>query len=452
VLSGVDVYTALISRNGRVSGVRGALAGNLVGLGVVGREAVGVRLVVDEQSREVLPCKTSGVLRARADVRSQVGPCPRLRNASLEPYGHGWETQHLTERDLLAGLGSNGLGEEVGDFARVKVSKETPDTRFTPAGNLHVEVDELADSAEWVVIGALRRSSLAKHVAKQSGMASFLDSHEGDVGAVLSSKASVEEILVREDSKAVVEQIKLNPLLVETKSNGLVVKVAVHHVTRQGAVGAETTSGHVRNGHGVLGLAIGVVVGSRWVWWQRGNDSANGSRSLLSSGSGRGTRVRTVAGGTSDIGAPSGRSRASSSGDGLANGQLSSMLHVMNYTYRNLGVRTKDRGRRRSWVKSDGEAGICVGVAGHIWPGSSRSACRKHRSGEEALGQHVEELSVRDVVRGESKVQLQLNIYRHCAPVTASLYAIASTMSMTPRPGVERRLAQHDFMTERMRQ
>ena len=76
MLSGVDVYTALIGGDGRVGGVRGATASNLVWLGVVGREAVGVGLVVNEQSREVLPCQTSGVLRARADVWGKVGPRP----------------------------------------------------------------------------------------------------------------------------------------------------------------------------------------------------------------------------------------------------------------------------------------------------------------------------------------------------------------------------------------
>ena len=181
------------------------------------------------------------------------------------------------------------------------MGNETPDTRFTPASHLHVEVDELADSAEWVVVCALRRSSLAKHVGKESGMASFLDSHKGNVGAVLSSEASIEEILLREDGETVVEQIELNPLLVQTKSNGLVVKVAVHHVARQSAIGAETTSWHVGNGHRVLRLAIGVIVSSRWVWWKRRNDSAKGGRCLLSSGSSRGTRVRAVTGGTSYV-------------------------------------------------------------------------------------------------------------------------------------------------------
>jgi hypothetical protein len=59
VLSSVDVDTALLLGDGGVAGVSNAVARNLVGLGVVGREAVGVGLVVDEQSWEILPCQTS---------------------------------------------------------------------------------------------------------------------------------------------------------------------------------------------------------------------------------------------------------------------------------------------------------------------------------------------------------------------------------------------------------
>ena len=92
---------------------------------------------------------------------------------------------------MLAGLSGDGLRQEVGNLASVHVGKETPDTRLTEASKLHVPVDELADSAVGVVVGALGRSSLAKHVGKESGVASFLDSHEGDVGAVLSSETSV---------------------------------------------------------------------------------------------------------------------------------------------------------------------------------------------------------------------------------------------------------------------
>ena len=113
-------------------------------------------------------------------------------------------------------------------------------------------------------------------------MASLLNSHEGDVGAVLRCEASVKEILVREDSETVVEQVKLNPLLVQAKHDRLVIEVTVHHVARLSAVGAETTSWHIWNGHGVLRLAVGVVVGVCRVRRQRRNGCSQRSRRLLS--------------------------------------------------------------------------------------------------------------------------------------------------------------------------
>jgi len=132
------------------------------------------------------------------------------------------------------------------------VVDESPDTRLTPAGELLVKVDELAHRTEGVVVCALGSSCLTKHVCQKGGVAGLLDSHEGNVRAVLSSEASVEEILLGEDRKTVVEQVKLDPFLVETELNRLVVEVTVHLVTRLGAVGAETTSWRVRNRHGVL--------------------------------------------------------------------------------------------------------------------------------------------------------------------------------------------------------
>lgn len=301
VLGAVDVDAGLVGRDGGVSWVSDAVTGYLVGLGVVGREAVGVRLVVDEQRREVLPCETSSVLGAGADVGSKVGPRPGLGDTSLEVDGHRGEAKHLAERHLLARLGGNGLREEVGDLAGVHVRKETPDTRLAEAGELHVEVDELADGAVRVVVGALRRSSLAEHVAQKGGVATLLLGHEGDVGAILSSQTGVEEVLCREDGETVVEQVELDPFLVETEGDGLIVEVAVHHVAGLAAIGAETTSWGVGDGHRVLGLAIGVVVGSRGVRGQRSDGSANGGRRLSSSSGGRSTIVWAMAGSASNI-------------------------------------------------------------------------------------------------------------------------------------------------------
>jgi len=301
VLGAVDVDAGLIGGDGRVRGVSDAVANYLVGLGVVGREAVGVGLVVDKQRGEVLPCETGCVLRARADVGCQVGPCPRLRDTGLEPYGLGRKAEHLTERHLLAGLGGNGLGEEGGNLAGVQVGEEAPDARLAPAGELLVEVDELSDGAVRVVIGALGRSSLAEHVGQEGGVATLLLGHEGNVGAVLSSQTSVEEILCGEDGETVVEQVEFDPFLVKTQGDRLVVEVAVHHVAGLTAVGTETTSGRIGNGHGVLGLAIGVVVGSGGVWGHGCDGGADSSRRLGSSSGGGSAIVWAMAGCASDI-------------------------------------------------------------------------------------------------------------------------------------------------------
>lgn len=53
VLVGVDTDARLVGGNGRVSGVSNALARDLVGLSVVGRETIRVGLVHDVKSREV---------------------------------------------------------------------------------------------------------------------------------------------------------------------------------------------------------------------------------------------------------------------------------------------------------------------------------------------------------------------------------------------------------------
>lgn len=186
--------------------------------------------------REVLPRQTSGVRRARADVRSQEGPLPRLGNTGLEPHRHREEAAHLAEDHLLTSLRGNRLRQQLADFTGIKVVDKPPGTRLTPPGQALVEVDKLTDSGEWVVVCALRRSSLTQHVGKEGGMASFLISHELDQSAVLSSEACSKEIRLGEDSQAVVEEIELDPFLVQTQGDGFVVEVTLYHVPRQRAI------------------------------------------------------------------------------------------------------------------------------------------------------------------------------------------------------------------------
>mgnify|MGYP003624082379 CR=1 FL=1 len=128
MLGRVDIDTTHLFGDGGVAGVCDAAAGDLVGLGVVGREAVGIGLIVDEQRREVLPRETSGVFWTLADIRSKVGPCPRLGDTSLKPYWHRWKTEHLTERELLTRLGGDGLRQKLSSLARVEMVDKSPDT------------------------------------------------------------------------------------------------------------------------------------------------------------------------------------------------------------------------------------------------------------------------------------------------------------------------------------
>jgi len=103
----VQVDTRLVSRNVSDGRAGGAVVGALPVSGVVGVDAVDVGLVGDVQRREVLPCETGGVLGARADVRSEESPSPRLGDTGLEPDRHGVKTAHLAEDQLLASLGGN---------------------------------------------------------------------------------------------------------------------------------------------------------------------------------------------------------------------------------------------------------------------------------------------------------------------------------------------------------
>jgi len=161
-----------------------------------------------------------------------------------------------------------------------------PNTRLAPTGKTLAEVDKLADGSKGVVVGALGSSGRTKHVAEESGVARLLVSHEFDVGAVLGGKTGIKEVLGRKDGETVVEEIKLDPLLVETKLDGLVVKVGLDHVTGQGTVGAKTTGGGVRSGLLLGQLSVGVVVGGGRV--KRKSSNRGAGRAALRSTSGGG--------------------------------------------------------------------------------------------------------------------------------------------------------------------
>lgn len=124
-------------------------------------------------------------------------------------------------------------------------------------------------------------------------MARLLVSHPLDVRAVLSSEASIGEVLSSEDGKTIVEKVELDPLLVETKGDGLEVEIRVDLVTREGTVGTSTTEGSVWSRLGVSQLAISVVISGSWVERER-RDRGGGGSALEGTSGGRDARVGSV--------------------------------------------------------------------------------------------------------------------------------------------------------------
>jgi len=124
-------------------------------------------LVENGQGGEVLPRETSLVGWARADIRREQRPSPALRDAGLEPDGHGEEAVELAEDHLLAGLGGDGLEEELGGLAGVEVFDEAVDARLAEASQPLAEVDELADGGVGVVVSALHGCLSTQDVAEQ---------------------------------------------------------------------------------------------------------------------------------------------------------------------------------------------------------------------------------------------------------------------------------------------
>lgn len=133
------VAAELLRRDaGRVERVHYVAQGLVPDGGAV--DADGVGLVVDVEGGEVLPDQTGLVGRAGGDVGGDVGPGPGLRDADLEPLGHGEEALELAEDDLLAGFDCDGLEKHLGDVAGVEVLEEAVDAGLSEAGDLDLLV------------------------------------------------------------------------------------------------------------------------------------------------------------------------------------------------------------------------------------------------------------------------------------------------------------------------
>lgn len=151
------------------------------------------------------------------------------------------KTRHLAESHLLSSLGGNGLRQKLTNFTRVEMVDKSPHTRFTKASKTLAEVGEFADSLIGVIVSALGRSSLAEHVGQKRGMSRLLISHKLNVRAVLRSQTRIKEVLFVEYGETIVEQIELDPLLVQAKGDRLEVEVTLNLVTRKSPVGTKTT-------------------------------------------------------------------------------------------------------------------------------------------------------------------------------------------------------------------
>ena len=263
-------------------------------IGAVDTEGVG--LVQDGESGIVLPHETGVVLGAGRDVGSEESPGPGLRNADLEPLGSGEETLELAEDHLLTSLGGDGLQQHLTDVVGVEVVEEAVHAGLTVASQLLAEVDELVHVHGRVVVGALVGRRGAEHVAEESGVADLLVGHVLDQVTVLSSEAGLLEIFNREAVETPVEEIELNPFLVKSEGNGLVVEVGKHPVDGSRAVGANTASRGVRGRLRSVELAVaGVLEGVGSGGKSRDRRSQNGGGQGTGSG-GWGSGVRTVGG------------------------------------------------------------------------------------------------------------------------------------------------------------
>ena len=149
---------------------------------------------------------------------------------------------------------------------------ETPDTALAEAGETLHEVQPLSDGSIGIIVIALPWRSFTEHVGEKRRVSGFLVSHELDEAACLRSKTSSREILIAETSETVVEEVQLDPFLVQAQRNGFEIEIALYHVAGERPVGAETACWGVGCGHGVHGLAFGVVIRCRGIWWARRRD------------------------------------------------------------------------------------------------------------------------------------------------------------------------------------
>lgn len=199
-----------------------------------------VGLVGDGQPREDGELDARVLARARGDVSREQGPRHGLRDTALEPDGHGVRAGELAEDHLLSRLGGDGLEKELRGGSRVEVREEAVHSglspggqhgssgggKYAPSGEPLAEVDKVSDGVKVVLVLALLRggsAAVVDDVGQERGVADLLVGHELDQRDVIGSETGLGEVLGGESGDTVVEQVELDPLLVESHDERLVV-------------------------------------------------------------------------------------------------------------------------------------------------------------------------------------------------------------------------------------
>jgi hypothetical protein len=149
--------------------------------------------------------------------------------------------------------------------------EETIDARLSKTSQLLAEVKIFAHSGIRIVVCALNGSTDAKNVGDQCCMANFLICHELDQEAVLSRETSCLKIFGGKSCQAIMEQIELNPFLVQSECERMVVEVTLGIIDWLGAIGAEAASRGVWRWLRIVEITIRWICGCCWVGRQGWN-------------------------------------------------------------------------------------------------------------------------------------------------------------------------------------
>ena len=140
---------------------------------------------------------------------------------------HCWSSGKLSESHLLACLGRDRLGQEGSRWPGVELAQETPNTRLSPSGELLVEVHIASNISEGtsVVVGTLLCGSRSEDVGQELGMSSLLVCHELEQATLIGVDTGVLKLCHGECLQTIVEEIELDPLLVETQVERGIVEI-----------------------------------------------------------------------------------------------------------------------------------------------------------------------------------------------------------------------------------